>query len=183
MSRGLDRDFITAGDTVSMNVFVAKDGAQRAAAQTFALPTGTAYVSMLPNGNGPPAQQAFPLARRRASGLHRRHDEPHLVAGWPVCLYLVPSQGRTSRGPELLDPAGSRRSSPANPGGRIHFRGSNCEPAGRPQDRRRGNGQRCIWRNRTRSVSRRLRVLSRPHTAESVSHRDSVSRDSSVNAS
>jgi hypothetical protein len=49
MSRGLDRDFIKAGDTVSMNVFVAKDGAQRAAAQTITLPAGTAYVSMLPN--------------------------------------------------------------------------------------------------------------------------------------
>ena len=31
MSRGLDRDFIKAGDTVGTNVFVAKDGAQRAA--------------------------------------------------------------------------------------------------------------------------------------------------------
>jgi hypothetical protein len=49
MNRGLDRDFIKAGDTVSMNVFVAKDGAQRAAAQAITLPTGTADVSMLPN--------------------------------------------------------------------------------------------------------------------------------------
>jgi len=49
MSRGLERDFIKAGDTVSMSVFVAKDGAQRAAAQTITLPTGTAHVSMLPN--------------------------------------------------------------------------------------------------------------------------------------
>ena len=49
MSRGLDRDFIKTGDTVGMNVFVAKDGARRAAAEAITLPTGTAYVSMLPN--------------------------------------------------------------------------------------------------------------------------------------
>jgi hypothetical protein len=49
MSRGLDRGFIRTGDTVSMSVLVAKVGAQRAAAETITLPTGTVYVSMLPN--------------------------------------------------------------------------------------------------------------------------------------
>ena len=49
MRQGLDRDFVKAGDAISIDVFVAKNGAQRAAAQTITLPTGgTAYVSMLP---------------------------------------------------------------------------------------------------------------------------------------
>jgi hypothetical protein len=43
---GLDQDFITAGETVTMDVVVAKDGTRKAALETVALPGGTAYLSM-----------------------------------------------------------------------------------------------------------------------------------------
>jgi hypothetical protein len=46
--KGLDRDFIKAGDTASMNVFVAKDGSQKAALDSMTLPSGMLYISMLP---------------------------------------------------------------------------------------------------------------------------------------
>ena len=49
--KGLDRDFIKTGDAASMNVFVARDGAQKAALESMTLPSGTLYVSMLPAGS------------------------------------------------------------------------------------------------------------------------------------
>jgi hypothetical protein len=49
--KGLDRDFIKTGDAASMNVFVARDGAQKAVLESMTLPSGTLYVSMLPAGS------------------------------------------------------------------------------------------------------------------------------------
>jgi hypothetical protein len=49
--QGLDRDFIKTGDAASMNVFIARDGAQKAALESMTLPSGTLYVSMLPAGS------------------------------------------------------------------------------------------------------------------------------------
>jgi hypothetical protein len=37
--------------TASMNVFVARDRAQKAALESMTLPSGTLYVSMLPAGS------------------------------------------------------------------------------------------------------------------------------------
>ncbi len=50
--RGLQKDFTTAGELVSMAVFVSKDGAPKAAMQSITLAStgATATVSMLPNG-------------------------------------------------------------------------------------------------------------------------------------
>jgi len=50
--RGLQKDFMKAGELVSMAVFVAKDGGPKAAMQsiTSASTGATATVSMLPNG-------------------------------------------------------------------------------------------------------------------------------------
>jgi hypothetical protein len=47
--RGLTQDFVKAGDAVTMDVFVAKDGTQHAAAETITSSTGTTNVSMVPN--------------------------------------------------------------------------------------------------------------------------------------
>jgi hypothetical protein len=48
--KGLPQDFARAGDAVSMDVFLAKDGSRKAAMQSITSPAGTATVSMLPNG-------------------------------------------------------------------------------------------------------------------------------------
>jgi|SRR5665213_269776 len=50
--RGLQKDFMKAGDLVSMAVFVAKDHGPKAAMQSVTLSStgATATVSMLPNG-------------------------------------------------------------------------------------------------------------------------------------
>jgi hypothetical protein len=45
---GLTEDFVKAGDTVSMDVLVAKDGTRHAALETITTPTGTTYLSMVP---------------------------------------------------------------------------------------------------------------------------------------
>src|SRR5262245_18721353 len=47
--RGLNQVFVKAGDTVDMTVFVAKDGTRKAELESIALPTGTAYLSMVPS--------------------------------------------------------------------------------------------------------------------------------------
>jgi hypothetical protein len=46
--QGLTEDFLKVGETVTMDVFVAKDGAQRAAAETIRSSTRTTNVSMVP---------------------------------------------------------------------------------------------------------------------------------------
>jgi hypothetical protein len=43
---GLGQDFVKAGEAVSMDVVVAKDGTRRAALETITLPSGTSYLSM-----------------------------------------------------------------------------------------------------------------------------------------
>jgi uncharacterized protein DUF6152 len=45
--RGLNQNFVKAGDPVDMTVFIAKDGTQKAELESIALPTGTAYFSMV----------------------------------------------------------------------------------------------------------------------------------------
>jgi hypothetical protein len=45
--RGLNQDFVKAGDSVDMTVFVAKDGTRKAELESITLPTGTAYLSMV----------------------------------------------------------------------------------------------------------------------------------------
>jgi hypothetical protein len=45
---GLTEDFVKAGDTVSMEVLVVKDGTRHAALETITTPTGTTYLSMVP---------------------------------------------------------------------------------------------------------------------------------------
>jgi hypothetical protein len=45
---GLTEDFVKAGDTVSMDVLLAKDGTRHAALETITTPTGTTYLSMVP---------------------------------------------------------------------------------------------------------------------------------------
>jgi hypothetical protein len=49
--QGLDRGVIKTGDAASMDVFVARDGAPKAALESMKLPSGTLYVSMLPSGS------------------------------------------------------------------------------------------------------------------------------------
>jgi Family of unknown function (DUF6152) len=44
---GLTPDFVKAGDAVSMEVLVAKDGTRHAALETITTPTGTTYLSMV----------------------------------------------------------------------------------------------------------------------------------------
>jgi hypothetical protein len=46
---GLDRDFVKVGETVSVDVFVSKDGTHAAALETITLPTKTIRLSMLPS--------------------------------------------------------------------------------------------------------------------------------------
>jgi hypothetical protein len=43
----LNQDFVKAGDSVDMTVFVAKDGTRKAELESITLPTGTAYLSMV----------------------------------------------------------------------------------------------------------------------------------------
>jgi hypothetical protein len=50
---GLTQDFVKAGDAVTMDVFVAKDGTQHAAAETITSSTGTTHISMLPRQPSP----------------------------------------------------------------------------------------------------------------------------------
>jgi hypothetical protein len=45
--RGLTQDFVKAGDTVDMTVFVAKDRTRKAELESITLPSGTAYLSMV----------------------------------------------------------------------------------------------------------------------------------------
>ena len=45
---GLTEDFVKAGDSVSMEVLLAKDGTRHAALETITTPTGTTYLSMVP---------------------------------------------------------------------------------------------------------------------------------------
>ena len=45
---GLTEDFVKAGDTVSMDVLLAKDGTRHAALETITTPSGTTNLSMVP---------------------------------------------------------------------------------------------------------------------------------------
>ena len=45
---GLTEDFVKAGDSVSMEVLLAKDGTRHAALETITTSTGTTYLSMVP---------------------------------------------------------------------------------------------------------------------------------------
>jgi hypothetical protein len=45
---GLTEDFVKAGDSVSMEALVAKDGTRHAALESITTPTGTTYLSMVP---------------------------------------------------------------------------------------------------------------------------------------
>jgi|SRR5579862_5467433 len=51
---GVPADSIKVGDAIAMDVFAAKDGSRKAAAETITLATGTRRVTMLPNGTLPP---------------------------------------------------------------------------------------------------------------------------------
>jgi hypothetical protein len=51
--RGLNQDFVKVGEAVSMNVFVARDGARKAALDSIELPSGTLYISLLPSSSQP----------------------------------------------------------------------------------------------------------------------------------
>jgi hypothetical protein len=46
---GLTQDFVKAGDSISMDVLVAKDGTRHAALETITTPSGTSYLSMVPH--------------------------------------------------------------------------------------------------------------------------------------
>ena len=45
---GLTEDFVKAGDRVSMEILLAKDGTRHAALETITTSTGTTYLSMVP---------------------------------------------------------------------------------------------------------------------------------------
>lgn len=99
-----------------MNVFVAKDGAQRAAAETITLPTGTAYVSMLPNqtsraGGFHPCLSCSSdhLARGEGAARHVRlpTDATCMTSSWSaptIYIVIVYHSARGWAGPQI-DPA------------------------------------------------------------------------------